>query len=147
MNSQDFIKKDIITVDNKVYSCVHISFGKTSLTKYCKVYTCDLKLRKECTAKIIECAKKNKLEYSEFYVVFISNINTLNKGLGDKISISFLEKIDSERMKNNLSTKLIKYKYDFKNDHYDYLIDQPRNEIVKVKDVIKNIKIQQICNQ
>ena len=143
--SQDYIKNDTINISNKSYTITHISYGKSSLTKFYKVFTCDSKYKLEFIKKIIDCYKKQKLEYSEFYIIFIPKINSLNNDSERKIIISYLDKIDSERMKLNLSTTLIKCKYDLKNNKYEYLLKEPKESVSNIKNLFLKCNLNQVC--
>ena len=49
--SQDYIKNDTINISNKSYAITHVSYGKSSLTKFYKVFTCDSKYKLEFIKK------------------------------------------------------------------------------------------------
>ncbi len=143
--SQDYIKNDTINIISKSYNVTHVSYGKSSLTKFHKVFTCDSKYKVEFIKKIVNCCNNQKLEYSEFYIIFIPKINLLSSSSEKKIITSFLDKIDSERMKLNLSTTVIKCKYDYKNDSYEYLLKEPKESIFNFKNLFLKCKLDQIC--
>jgi hypothetical protein len=144
--SQDFIKNETIYILRKKYNTTHISYGNSNLTKYYKIFTCDSKYKEQFVKQVINCAEKNKLEYSEFFIIFIPNLNSLSSYTEKKISTYYLEKIDSERMKLNLSTSLIKFKYDYKSNTFKYLIYEPREKINNLKFVFFRIQPDNVCN-
>ena len=144
--SQDFIKNETINIFTKNYYITHVSYGNSSLTKFYKIFTCDLKYKEQFVKQIINCSKKNKLEYSEFYVIFIPKLNSLSSYTEKKIVTFYLEKIDSERMKLNLSTSLIKFNYDYKNNSYNYLLNNPREKIDSLEFVFFRINLGKVCN-
>jgi hypothetical protein len=138
--AQDFVKTDTIQLENIEYEVCHISFGKSSLTKYFKVITTDNKSFDKLEKEIIDCASKTKLEYTEFYLISIckeSNTKSVLKLLYDKI--------DKDRMQQNLSTSIIQFKYDILSDKFTYLINEPRKTIEELKNYSINLKIKDVC--
>jgi hypothetical protein len=144
--AQDYIKNETINILSKNYEVTHISYGNSSLTKFYKIFTCDSKYKEQFVKQIINCAKKNKLEYSEFYIIFIPKLNSLSNYTEKKIATFYLEKLDNERMKLNLSTGLIKFNYDYKNNSYKYLLNEPREKINNLKFVFYKISLSNVCN-
>lgn len=144
--AQDFIKHDYITLSNKQYNVSHISYGKTSLTKYIKVFTCNSNLKDRLIKEITRCYKNEKYEYSEIYIIFIPNLNKVKSEVENKILVSYLNKIDDERMQSNLSTVLIKFKYDYKTNKYEYLTTQPKNSLKELQAVCNRLTVSTVEN-
>lgn len=92
---------------------------------------CNTKDFSKIKKEIIGCANENKLEFSEFYLLSIPNYETINTCNDEEILITLISKIDSERMKLNLSTSLINFRYDSKKDKFEYFTHKE----------LKNIKI------
>jgi hypothetical protein len=143
--SQDFIKSDTLKVESEIYKTSHISIGNSSLTKYFKILTCDSSDFKKIELEIISCYTKHKLEYTEFYIISIPNYIGLQSNKETNILMNFINKIDAERINLNLSTALIKLKYDFENNKFEYYLDQPKIDLIKFKDYKLNIKPNEVC--
>jgi len=144
-NAQDFIKHDTINIYSKTYNITHVSFGNTSFIKYYKVFTCDTKQKEEFIKTIVNCKQKHKLEYSEYYIIFIPDLNSLNSFSEKKIATLYVDKIDSERMKLNLKTSRIKFIYDYKNDKFKYLINEQKRELKSLENVFLKTSLDKIC--
>ncbi|MBP4143195.1 hypothetical protein J3S90_15425 [Flavobacterium sp. P4023] len=143
--SQDFIKSDTLKVKNEIYKTSHISIGNSSLTKYFKVVACDSSDFKKIEIEIVNCYTKHKLEYTEFYIISIPNYTKIQSNKEIYILMNFINKIDTERMNLNLSTALVKHKYDFKNNKFEYYLDQPKKELIDFKDYKLNVKPNEVC--
>ncbi len=48
-------------------------------------------------------------------------------------------------MKLNLSTTLIKCKYDLKNNKYEYLLKEPKEDVSNVKNLFIKCNLNQVC--
>ncbi len=141
--SQDFIKKDTILSNGKIYTFSHISFGSSSLTKYLKVFTCNnsdyIKIEKE----IIKCVKNRKVEFTEFYLLSVSsNESTLDE---KNVLMSLLRKIDNERMKLNLTTTLIDFNYSAEKNLFQYLLSEPEKKLEEIKNYKIRINKNNVC--
>lgn len=143
--SQDFIKSDTLKVKNEIYNTAHLSFGNSSLTKYFKVLTCDSSKLSEIKTEIINCNRKNKLEFSEFYIVSVPNYERLSPERERNILMCFLKKIDDERIRFKLSTALIKSKLKMYNFEHEYFLDQPKKDLTEFKEYKLNIKPKEVC--
>jgi hypothetical protein len=143
--SQDFIKSDTLKSESEVYRTSHISMENSGLTKYFKILTCDSSDFKKIELEIINCYTKHKLEYTEFYIICIPNYIKLQSNKETDILMKFINKIDAERMNLNLSTALIKLKYDFKNNKFEYYLDEPKKDLIEFKDYKLNIKPNEVC--
>lgn len=145
--SQDFVKSDTLKVENEIYKTSHISTAtsSSSLTKYFKILTCDSLDFKKIELEIMNCSREHKLEYTEFYLISIPNYNKLQSNNETAILINFINKIDAERMKLNLSTALIKLKYDYENNKFEYYLDQPKIDLIEFKSYKLNIKPNEVC--
>lgn len=128
-NSQyyDFIKLDTLNFNKTVYKITHISFGKTSHTKYYKVLICKNKDFNDVKNKIIECVSQNNLDYSEFYILPIKEPFTIN--YNSEILVKLILKIDNQRMEQNLSTNLIKCRGDGLNMKFEYFVSPDCNKV------------------
>nr|WP_315247536.1 hypothetical protein [uncultured Flavobacterium sp.] len=100
------------------------------------------KVKKE----IINCAAKSKLEFSEFYILSIPNYKSINSCNDKEILISLMHKIDSERMKLNLSTSLINFRYDSKIDKFEYFVNQEQKNINDLENYKLNVKPKDVCS-
>ncbi len=143
--SQDFIKSDTLKVKNEIYSTSHLSFGNSSLTKFFKVLTCDSSKLTEIKIEIINCHRKNMLEFFEFYIISVPNYEILPPGKEINILMCFLQKIDNERMSLKLSTALTKSKLNMYSFENEYFLDQPKNDLTEFKDYKLNIKPKEVC--
>lgn len=140
--SQDYIKNDSIKFDQTTYIYTHISFGMSNSTKYFKVMTCKKSECSKVEKAIVDCAKNSKLEYSEFYLLLIPDEKL--KNINDKtILLHFIHKIDIDRMSLNLSTALIKSNYDYKNNIFEYLLNEPETTFNEYK---LNITPKEVCS-
>lgn len=142
--SQDYINNDSIFVNNQKLETTHISYGNTSLVKNFKIISCESNDYEKIKEKIIEYCYQMKKEYSEIYIISIPKISKLSTKELDNIHNSFINKIDNERMNMNLSTALIKFKYDFKIDKFTYFLEEPKREISELKNFYSNIKVNQL---
>jgi hypothetical protein len=140
--SQDFVKKDTIRIDGKTYKYSHISFGATSGTKYFKFMTCSENNFNSIKDAVINCSIKSKLEYSEFYIMIIPN-EIIKTKKENEVLFRLIRKIDQYRMSINLSTALIKQKYDVLNNKFEYFINEPITDFNEYK---LQIKVQEVCS-
>lgn len=139
---QDFINKDTIKIDGKTYKYSHISFGATNGTKYFKLMTCSENNFNSIKNAVINCAAKSKLEYSEFYIMIIPN-EIIKTKKENEVLFRLIREIDQYRMSMNLSTALIKLKYDVSNNKFEYFINEPINDFNEYK---LQIKVQDVCS-
>jgi hypothetical protein len=103
--------------------------------------TCSDNNLKEVQHAIIDCVKRSKLEYTEFYIIDLPYGAV--KNLQDQdILFALINEIDKYRMLLNLSTVLIKQKYCFKDDKFSYFLDEPR---LPFNDYKLNIKTKEVC--
>lgn len=144
--SQDYITNDSLKVKGSIYTFCHISFGQSNLTKYYKVMICNAadysKIRKE----IINCAIKTKLEFSEFYLLSIPNYKSRYSCNDEEILKDLMRKIDSERMKLNLSTSLINFRYDSKIDKFEYFVNQEQKNLKDLKNYKLKVVPKEVCD-
>lgn len=139
---QDFVKKDTIKLDDETYTYSHISFGETNGTKYFKLMTCSENDFNSIKNAVINCATKSKLEYSEFYIMIIPN-EIIKTKKENEVLFRLIREIDQYRMSMNLSTALIKQKYDVSNNKFEYFINEPITDFNEYK---LQIKVQDICS-
>ncbi len=139
---QDFVKKDTIKLDGETYKYSHISFGATSGTKYFKLMTCSENNFNSIKNAVINCATKSKLEYSEFYIMIIPN-EIIKTKKENEVLFRLIREIDQYRMSMNLSTALIKQKYDVSNNKFEYFINEPITDFNEYK---LQIKVQDVCS-
>ena len=142
--SQDYIKKDSIKINDKTYHYTHISYGKSSLTKYFKVMTCNFNMTSKVEKEIISCNHKFKLEFTEFYILSTPNCES-NSEEDRVILLELLRKIDIERMSLNLSTSLVNYKYNIEKNKFEYFINEPDKNIENYKHFKYKIRPNEIC--
>lgn len=142
--SQDFIKNDSVHVGNVSYKTSHISYGSSSFVKPFKIMSCDSKDFEKIKEKIIEYCYQKKKEYTEIYIISIPKLSNLSTRESDIINNSFINKIDIERMDMNLSTALLKFKYDFKINKFTYLLEEPKRKISELENFNNNIQINQL---
>lgn len=145
LHSQDFIKSDTLKVVEEIYNVSHLSFGNSSSTKAFKVLTCDVSEFSKIKSEIINCYRKRKIDYTEFYIVCVPNYIKIESKKENNILLSFLNKIDKERMRLNLYTALIKLKYDLKSNVFEYYLNQPRKKLSEFQEYKLNIKAKEIC--
>lgn len=146
LNAQDYIINDSLIINGINQEYLHISFGKYSSTKNFKVITCNEDEVTVFEKEIIKCASKNKLEFSEFYLVPLSKMNS-NKQIHDvDILVALLKKIDQERMKLNLSTSLIRFKYSFENDIFEYDTTKPLKKVDEFKHYKRVDNLSDVCD-
>nr|WP_315247530.1 hypothetical protein [uncultured Flavobacterium sp.] len=143
--SQDYIINDSIKVKERFYTFSHLSFGESNLTKYYKVMICSSTDYGKIKKEIINCAAKSKLEFSEFYILAIPNYKSINSCNDKQILMGLMSKIDSERMKLNLSTSLIKFRYDHTIDKFEYFVNQEQNNINDLENYKLNVKPKEVC--
>ena len=143
--SQDYITNDSIEVKKRFYAFSHISFGESNLTKYYKVMICSAADYGKVKKEIINCATKSKLEFSEFYILSIPNYKSINCCNDREILLSLMHKIDSERMKLNLSTSLINFRYDSKIDKFEYFVNQEQKNINDIENYKLNVRPKEVC--
>jgi len=143
--SQDYIATDSLKVKRSIYEFSHISFGQSNLTKYYKVMICNSKDFSNIKREIISCAKENKLEFSEFYLLSIPNYEIINNCDDEEILITFISKIDEERIKLNLSTSLINFKYDSTKDKFEYFAHKELKNIKDLKNYKLKITPEEVC--
>lgn len=139
--SQDFIKNDSIKFNDKEYQYSHISFGRDNATKYYKIIVTDYDCFKKIEKEIIKCASKFKLEYSEFYVLALKKNTEVNS-----ILRLLFEKIDNERMQQNLSTSIIKSQYDISTKKFNYFTNQPKRKLEELKNYSIFLKLNEVCD-
>lgn len=144
--SQDYITNDSIKVNERFYSFSHISFGKSNLTKYYKVMICSSTNYAKVKKEIINCVNKSKLEFSEFYILSIPNYKSINSCNDKEILISLMHKIDSDRMKLNLSTGLINFRYDHTIDKFEYFVNKEQKNINDLENYKLNVKPKDVCS-
>lgn len=144
--SQDYVKNDTINYLDNEYDVTHISYGKTSLTKTAKVFVNNSKNHKIIVSEIISCCNKNKLEFTEYYVLTIKNKKIDIIKLENIVSY-YLKKIDNERMKNNLSTLQVKCNYEYSNNKFKYNLNEPLEKLEKIKNLYLKTNIENICNK
>lgn len=149
LKAQDFVKKDSIGFQNSKYLLTHISFGESNLTKYFKVFVVNSTDYNKTYSEIIKCAKSQKSEYSEFYVLSVPSNKISN--INDKLLTELYLNIDNQRMKENLSTSLIKCKYNFSKDSQDlssakfeYFLNE-ENTLKEVDNYALQIKPSEVC--
>ena len=94
----------------------------------------------------MSCVVNRKLDYSEFYIISITGIKKLAHIKEENLIVSFLDKIDVNRMKNNLSTALIKDEYNFSDDKYTYFIKEPKGELSSFKNYYRFPMLTKICD-
>ncbi|WP_230157903.1 hypothetical protein [Flavobacterium sp. CECT 9288] len=103
--------------------------------------TCSDSNLKQIQQTIIDCTKKNKLEYTEFYILDLP-YDTI-KNIPDKdILFALLFKIDQHRMSLNLSTVTVKQKYNIIDDKFSYFPDESREKFIDYK---LNISENEVC--
>lgn len=144
--SQNYIANDSIEVKGRFYPFSHLSFGESNLTKYYKVIICSATDYAKIKKEIINCAAKSKLEFSEFYILSIPNCKSINSCNDEEILINLMRKIDSERMKLNLSTSLINFRYDSKIDKFEYFVNQEQKNIKDLENYKLNVKPKDVCS-
>jgi hypothetical protein len=144
--SQDYITSDSLKVERSIYAFSHISFGQSNLTKYYKVMICNTKDFSKIKKEIISCASENKLEFSEFYLLSIPNYEIINTCNDEEILITLISKIDSERMKLNLSTSLINFRYDSKKGKFEYFTHKELKNIKNLKNYKLKIMPEEVCS-
>lgn len=146
LNAQDFIVADSLVHNGVKQEYLHISFGKHSGTKFIKIVLCNENDAKSYEKEIIRCAEINKLEYSEFYLVPIPIMRCKEQNHYHSILNALLMKIDEKRMKLNLSTTLIPFKYSFHDDLFVYETTKPLNSIKGIKDYKYIDSVNYICD-
>lgn len=144
--SQDYIKNDSLKVKGSFYTFSHLSFGESNLTKYYKVIICSATDYGKIKKEIINCATKSKLEFSEFYILSIPNYKLINSCNDEEILINLIRKIDLERMKLNLSTSLINFRYDSKIDKFEYFVNQDQKNIKDLENYKLKVKPEEVCS-
>lgn len=143
--SQDYVINDTLNIKEGTYLFTHISFGQSNLTKYYKVMLTSSVDYEKVKKEIINCANKNILEYSEFYLLRIPNNKWKKKCSNKKILTHLMRKIDSRRMTLNLSTSLINFKYILENNKFEYFTNQKYKNIKDLKNVKLGIKPEDVC--
>jgi hypothetical protein len=145
--SQNYIANDSVTIEKNKYSTVHLSYGKSSKLKLFKVLTCDAINLDKIVTEIKDCYKNHKLEFTEFYIISIPNYTKIKPEEENIILLSFLEKIDSERMTMNLSTLLIKNLLNKQDSKwkFEYFTEQPRNSLSDIENYKTNIETSEVC--
>jgi hypothetical protein len=133
LHSQDYIVKDTLKHENLVFNYEHLSFGKTSFSKFFKVIICHDKDFEMIKKKIISCKNTEKSEFTEFYLLAIPD---LSKNQIVLILNQLLNKIDNYRMEQNLETALIKCKLDIKRNQFTYQLDQPKQAVSSFKNFV-----------
>ena len=144
--SQDYIKNDTINYLGNKYDVTHVSYGKTSLTKIAKVFVNNSQNHKTIVSEIVSCTNKNKSEFTEYYIMTIKN-KKIDIIKFKKIVSYYLKKIDSERMKNNLSTLQVKCNYEYSNNKFKYILNEPLEKLEKIKNLYLKISTESICNK
>ena len=131
--SKDFIVKDTLVNNRLTLNYEHLSFGKTSFSKFFKVIICHDKDFEVIKKKIISCKNTEKSEFTEFYLLATPD---LSKSQIDLILNQLLNKIDISRMEQNLETSMIKCKLDIKSNQFTYQLDQPKQDVSSFKNFV-----------